>query len=150
MSLVQIIETDFIQAFKAKNEIEVAVLRMLKSAFKNKAIELKKSEIEDSEAIGVLKNEIKKRKESIEAFIAGGRSELADKEKQELAILEKYLPKQLDVTAVLEKVKIIQSQLLEEDRNNFGKLMKAVMVELKGIADGQTVSQAVKQILGQK
>jgi len=150
MTLAQRIEADFIQAFKAKEEMTVSVLRLLKSMAKNKAIELKKKELDDGEVSLVIKSEVKKRKESIEAFSAGGRPELADKEKKELEFLEKYLPQPMSGAEVLEKVKTIQAQLPEEDRKDFGKLMKAVMVELKGVADGQTVSQTVKNVIGQK
>jgi hypothetical protein len=149
MTLIEKIEQDLITALKAKEEVSVAVLRLLKSALKNKAIELKKT-LTDEEAILVIRSEIKKRQESVEAFTQGGRQELADKEILELTILQKFLPPEISLEEIKAKVISARESLPEEERLNFGKVMSAAMTELKGLADGQKVSQIVKEVLSQK
>jgi uncharacterized protein len=149
MTLIERIEADFLQAFKGKEEATVSVLRMLKSALKNKEIDLMKP-LTDEQAIQVIKGEVKKRKESIESFKQGGRPELADKEAAELKILEVYLPQALTQEQINAKVSAAIAELPEGDRSDFGKVMKASMTALKGSADGQAVSQAVKESLAKK
>lgn len=147
MSLNKDIDAAFLQAMKAKNEIELSVLRMLKSSLKNKAIELIKKELEEAEVIAVIKSEIKKRKDSVEAYTQGARQDLADREQAEIKVLEKFLPAQISADALLPKVKEIVAGLPEAERADFGKVMRAVMAELKGSADGAAVSAAVKAVL---
>ena len=147
MSLIKDIDVAFLQAMKAKNEIELSVLRMLKSSLKNKAIELIKKELEEAEASAVVKSEIKKRKDSIEAYTQGARQDLADREQAELVVLEKFLPTQMAPELLAAKVKEIVAGLPEGERVDFGKVMKAVMAQLKGSADGAAVSAAVKAAL---
>ena len=95
MSLQNKIEQDIKLAMTQKNELEVSVLRMVKSALQNKLIEIKKKELSDDEVLSVLSNQAKRRKEAAESFAKGGREEMAQKEKDELIIIEKYLPKQM-------------------------------------------------------
>ena len=147
MTLIEKIEADFLVAFKAKEELKVAVLRLLKSAIKNKMIEIKPATLEEAQVVAVIKSEIKKRKESIENFIKGGRQELADKEIAELKILETYLPTQMTLEQIKEKILAARQTLPEVDQNNFGKVMSAAMKETQGQADGQVVSGLVKEIL---
>ena len=147
MSLIKDIDVAFLQAMKAKNEIELSVLRMLKSSLKNKAIELIKKELEEAEASAVVKSEIKKRKDSIEAYTQGARQDLADREQAEIVVLEKFLPTQMAPELLAAKVKEIVAGLPEGERVDFGKVMKAVMAQLKGSADGAAVSAAVKAAL---
>lgn len=94
MTLKQKIEQDLKEAFKSQRSLEVSVLRMLRSAFHNKEIELRKKEtgLSEEEAQAVLKKEIKNRKKAIEQFEKGGRQDLVEKEKSEMEILNKYLP----------------------------------------------------------
>ena len=147
MSLIKDIDAAFLQAMKAKNEIDLSVLRMLKSSLKNKAIELIKKELEDAEVVAVIKSEIKKRKDSVEAYTQGARQDLADREQAELVVLEKFLPTQMAPELLAAKVKEIVAGLPEGERVDFGKVMKAVMAQLKGSADGAAVSAAVKAAL---
>ena len=147
MSLIKDIDVSFLQAMKAKNEIELSVLRMLKSSLKNKAIDLIKKELEEAEVVAVVKSEIKKRKDSIEAYTQGARQDLADREQAEIIVLEKFLPTQMAPEVLAAKVKELVAGLPEPDRADFGKVMRAVMAELKGSADGAAVSVAVKAVL---
>ena len=146
MSLIQDIEKALITAMKEKQVLDLGVLRMLKSVLKNKAIELQK-ELEDSEVILVIKSEIKKRKESIETYKQASRQDLVDQEQSELTVLEKYMPAQMSEVDVLAKVEAVFEGASDDEKENFGLIMKKVMVELKGEADGSLVSKIVKDVV---
>ncbi len=139
--------SDLKEAMKAGNAEKVGLLRMLNSALKNKAIEKgKDATLTEDDEMQVLLREAKKRKESVEAFMTGGRADLADKEKAELAIIEEYLPKQMsreEAAALVDKILAGVA-----DKSNTGLVMKAVMAEMKGKADGKMVSELVKEKLG--
>ena len=145
--LQQKLVSDLKEAMKAGNADKVGVLRMLNAALQNQAIvKGKDAVLTDEEVTAVLMREAKKRKESVEAFIKGGRPELAEKEKAELAMLEIYLPKQMSREEVVVVVEKVLAGLA--DKSNQGLVMKAVMQELKGKADGKTISEIVREKLG--
>jgi hypothetical protein len=149
--LQQQISQDFLTAYKAKRELEVSTLRMLKAALTNKLIEKKMAKEEilpDEEAIAVIKSEVKKRKDSAESYESGGRTDLADKEKSEISILEKYLPQQLSEDKVRELVTAVISEMGAIGSSDFGKAMGVVMAKSQGMADGQIVSKILKEELG--
>ncbi|MBI3045974.1 MAG: GatB/YqeY domain-containing protein [Candidatus Harrisonbacteria bacterium] len=138
---------DLKDAMKAGNADKVGVLRMLNAALQNQAIAKGKDAVlTDEEVMQVLLREAKKRKESVEAFEKGGRPELAEKEKSELALLEVYLPKQMSRGEVVAAVEKVLAGLA--DKSNQGLVMKAVMAELKGKADGKMISGVVREKLG--
>ncbi|MBI4991740.1 MAG: GatB/YqeY domain-containing protein [Candidatus Harrisonbacteria bacterium] len=138
---------DLKEAMKAGNADKVGVLRMLNASLKNKAIEKGKDAVLTEEEVAqVLMREAKKRKESVLAFEQGDRADLADNERKELAILEVYLPKQMSREEVVVAVEKVLTGLA--DKSNQGLVMKAVMTELKGKADGKMISEAVKEKLG--
>lgn len=148
MELLVRISADLKEAMKAHEADKVSLLRMLSSALKNKAIEKGKDEvITEEEAIAAITREAKKRKESVVAFMAGGRPDLAEKETAELAIIEKYLPVLMSREETAAAVEKILAGLA--DKSNAGLVMKAVMQEMKGKADGKMVSELVKEKLGQ-
>ena len=135
------------EAMKSGNADKVGVLRMLNAALHNQAIAKGKDAVlTDEEVMEVLRREAKKRKESVEAFTKGGRPELAGKERVELVLIEVYLPKQMSREEVAAAVEKILAGLA--DKSNQGLVMKAVMQELKGKADGKMVREVVKEKLG--
>ena len=137
---------DLKQAMKIGDAAKVGVLRMLHAALKNREIEKgKDTTLTEDEIIQVFMREAKKRRESIEAFTKGGRLELAVKEQAELVIVETYLPKQLLRSEIVVVVEKILTGLA--DKSNAGLVMKAVMQELKGKADGKLISEVVKEKL---
>lgn len=146
MSLIKDLESALIVAMKEKQETDLSVLRMLKASLKNKAIELKK-DLEDKDVVLVLKSEIKKRKESIETYNQAERQDLVDKEQVELSVLEKYLPAQMSEADIREKVEAVYASATDEEKGNFGLIMKKTMSELKGDADGGLVSKVVKDVV---
>jgi len=146
--LINKIQADLIEAMKAKDELRLLVLRMLIAAMKNKRIELKKQEdITDEEALAVIKSELKKRKDSIEAFRQGERQDLIDKEEAEVKILDRYLPEQLSETEIEIIVKEVIASLGDVSPADFGKVMGMAMGKLKNQADGNQVKDAVNKLL---
>lgn len=146
--LQQKLNNDLKEALKAGKEFEVGIFRLLTSAIHNKEIEKfakeKTYELTDEEVLSVLKSEAKKRKESISIFEKGRRNDLADKERRELLIIEKYLPKQLSRE---ETEKIVDEVLKKIQVKDFGQAMKEVMKELKGKSDASLVNALVKEKL---
>lgn len=146
MNLKTKLENDLKVALKSRDAMSISALRMMLAAIKNE--ELKGSEkIDDATRIGVLAKLAKQRRESIEAFEKGGRNDLADKEKKELQIIEKYLPQPLS-EAELEKM--IDSAITEANAaspQDMGNVMKIVMPKVQGRADGKLVSEIVRKKL---
>lgn len=146
MNLQKQINQDFISAMKNKETQKVSVLRMLKSALKNKEIELKKS-LTDQEAGEIVVKEVKQRKDSIEEFTRGDRPELAQKEKSEITVLEKYMPKQLSEAEIGKIVDEAISKISACTPSDMGKVMAVIMPKLKEKVDGSLVSKMVKEKL---
>ena len=134
-------------AMRNKDSLRLSVLRMMKSAVKNKEIE-KMKPLEEVECIAVLHTLVKQRKDSVEQFRNGGREELAQKEEAEIKIIEEYLPAAATdgevLAAVLEAIEETGASSIKD----MGKVMKATMGRLSGkTADGSRVSQLVKEKL---
>lgn len=148
MILKEKITGDMIAAMKAKEEIKVSVLRLLKAAvMKFEVSGDKKKEATDEEVLQIIGKEVKQRKDSIEAYRKGGREELAVKEEAELKILQTYLPVQMSEEELKTVINQVVSQTGMVSKADFGKVMGAVMAQTKGKTDGQTVSRLVGQIL---
>lgn len=163
MTLKEKINQDFKEAFKAKEEKRVSVLRMLNSSIKNKELEKrmkltktiteeaelqKQCQLNDEETLAVLGTEAKRRKDSIEQFNQGGRPELAAAEEEELKILSAYLPEQMGEEEVRKLVKEAVAESGAAGAADLGKVMKVLMPRVKGKADGGLVNQIVKEELG--
>ena len=146
MALINELDQAFLVAMKEKQEPERSVLRMLRAVIKNKEIELKK-DLDEKEVIGLIKSEVKKRKESIETYSQADRQDLADQEAAELKVLENYLPAQMTEENIRVKVEEVLSAASEEEKENFGVIMKKTMFATKGAADGGLVSRIVKEVL---
>lgn len=146
----QKIQDDLKAAMLAKDEERLSVIRMLKSAIQY--FEIQKGgagyEATDEDVMDVVGREIKKRRESIEMYKNGNRPELAAKEERELAILQTYLPEQLDEETVRVFVKEAVKQTGATTMQDMGKVMAALMPKVKGKADGNLVSTLVRQALG--
>lgn len=142
MTILETIEQDFKNALRNKLVLDLSVLRMLKSAIKNQAINDRVAEIDlaDKTILAVIKRELKKRNDAIVSFENGGRPELAATEKAEAEILVAYLPAQMSEQA-LEK---IVEQVMASGATNFGQVMKEVMQQTAGQADGQILQKIVK------
>ena len=138
------------EAMRAKDTVRLSVVRGIMASMSNESIALGRGpsgEISDEEALTIIRRESKKRKDSIEQYTAGGRPELAESEKVELAILEEYLPAQMTGDVVRPIVEKKKQELGITDKGSAGLLMKAVMVDLKGKADGAVVKKIVDSLL---
>ncbi len=149
MTLPQKIDADLKEAMRARESERLGVLRMLKSALKYSAIEKAgaEGELDDAEATQVIRKQVKQRQDSIESFEKGGRPELAEKEKSELAILQQYLPAAMDAEELARLVREAIAKTGATSRAQMGAVMKALGPEVAGRADGKTLSQEVQRQL---
>ncbi len=146
MSLIESISNDLNTALKSGQKGRVLILRMIKSAIKNMEIE-KGDPLNDDEVSGVLRTYAKRAKESIEQFSGAGRTELAEKEKEELAVIQDYLPKQLGEDELRGMIKDIISEEGAAGLKDMGKIMKGLMARAKGQVDGKLANNIVKEML---
>jgi uncharacterized protein YqeY len=147
MPLVDRIQTDIVTAMRAKEELRLSVLRMVKSALHLKSVE-KMRPLEDAESMQILQTLLKQRRESVEQFTKGGRRELADKETKEIAIIEEYLPAG---ASDAEMAKAIEDAIVETAANSpkqMGAVIKAAKAKLEGkTVDGKVLSDRVRERL---
>ncbi len=146
MGLKERLKADMKEAMKAKDKVKLSTIRMINSLIKNAEIE-KRGELTDEEIIQLLMKYAKQRKESIEMYEKGGRQDLVEKEKAELAVVESYLPKQMSEDEIREIVKQTIEEVGASSIKDMGKVMKAVMPKVKGRADGSVVNRIVKELL---
>jgi uncharacterized protein len=137
------IVADLKQAMLARDTARVSTLRLLKSAIEYHKIEKKQESLTDADVTAVIKKQIKQRQDSIEGFEKGGRADLADKEKAELAVLKSYLPEELSAAQVEEIITATIAELGATTKADMGKVMKAVQAKTAGRADNRLVSQIV-------
>lgn len=149
MNLSQQIDRDLKDAMRAREEEKLAVLRMLKSAIKNAAIEKggASAELDDTETTQVIRKQVKQRQDSIESFEKGGRAELAAKEKSELEILNSYLPAAMSAEQLAALVRETIAEVGATSKAQMGAVMKALGPKVAGRADGKTLSQEVQRQL---
>ena len=135
-----------VTAMKNRDKETLDVVRMHKAAVQNEQIELG-HDLSANEEIAVMAREYKQRKESLEEFEKAGREDLINQAKNELAIVEKYMPKQLSKDEVTKIVKEVIDELNASSMKNFGQVMGSVMPKVQGQADGKLVNQVVKEQL---
>lgn len=140
MALHQDIQQSLKQALKDKNELQVSTLRMLLSSMHNRGIELRTTDLEDQEVLAVVRKELKKRQDSMDAFKKAGRNDLYQKEEQEAKILSQYLPAGLSE----DEINKIIDEVIATGKDNFGLIMKEVIAKSGGRADGAQVANLVK------
>ncbi|MFQ5427830.1 MAG: GatB/YqeY domain-containing protein [Thermodesulfobacteriota bacterium] len=133
-------------SLKAGDKARTTTLRMMLSVVTNKEIELRRA-LDEGESVQVVQTMIRQRRDSIEQYEKGGRSELADIEKAEIKILEEFLPVQLTVAEVEAIVSETARELEAASMKDMGRLMKAVMIKVKGRTGGKVVQEAVKKAL---
>ena len=149
MTIQQRLDSDLKDAMRAKDAAKLGVLRMLKAAVKNAAIEKggATAELDDAEATQVIRKQVKQRQDSIESFENGGRPELAAKEKEELAMLNAYLPQAMSADELAAAVRETIAETGATSRAQMGAVMKALQTKIAGRADGKTLSQEVQRQL---
>jgi uncharacterized protein YqeY len=149
MTLSQQIDSDLKEAMRAKDTTKLSVLRMLKSALKYAAIAKSgaEAELNDAETAQVVRKQAKQRQDSIESFEKGGRAELAEKEKEELSILNGYLPQSMSAEEISKVVRETIAEAGATSRAQMGALMKALQAKVAGRVDGKALSAEVSRQL---
>lgn len=148
MSLAERVATDITRAMRERNQLTLDALRLLKTALTNKRVELTHDLDERAEA-QVVSSLVKQRKDAIEQYSNAGRTDLADKERAELAVLEGYLPAAATDEEIARTVDDAISELGATSARDVGNVMKAVMARLTGkFVDGKAVNALVRQRLG--
>src|ERR1043165_5861982 len=148
MTLQERIDADLKDAMRAKEAGELSVLRGVKSALKYARSEKPDAGPDDSAAIQVIRKQVKQRQDSIESFEKGGRPELAAKEKEELEILNSYLPKGLSAEELSALVRETFAEVGATSKAQMGAVMKALQAKTAGRADGKSLSAEVQRQLG--
>jgi uncharacterized protein YqeY len=144
--LTERIDSEMKDAARAQDKRRLATLRLLKSQMKYREIEAGKA-LEDADVISTVTSMIKQRRDSIEQYLAGNRPELAQAEREEIAILEAFLPKQLTDAELGELVAEAVAASGAKGPKDMGAVMKALMPKVQGKAEGKRVSEAVKAAL---
>ena len=148
MTLPERIDADLKDAMRAKDAGKLAVLRGLKSALKYAAIEKADAPLDDAGATQVIRKQVKQRQDSIESFEKGGRPELAAKEKEEIEILNAYLPKGLSAEELEALVREAIAEVGATSKAQMGAVMKTLQAKAAGRADGRALSAEVQKQLG--
>jgi uncharacterized protein YqeY len=146
MSLSQRITDELKEAIKAKDTVRISCMRMLKADLKNRQVE-KGKDLEDREIEGLVSSLIRKGQEAAKEFRGGGRSDLAEKEEEEIKILYEFLPEQLDSAEIEKKLKEIISELSATGSEDLGKVMKVAMAQMAGRVQGKEVNEIARKLL---
>lgn len=150
MGLKEKISEEIKVAMKMPDKLRLETLRTMRAVLMEREIEKRGSgqPVTPEDEMAVLMSAAKKRKESIEAFEKGGRPELVEQEKKELAIVQEYLPKQLGADDIAKVIEQVVAETGASGTGDFGKVMPQVMKQLKGKADGKLIQDMVKKRLG--
>jgi hypothetical protein len=146
MSLCEQLRTDLTQAMKSGDKVRLSTLRLLTAAIKNRQI-AKGGALDDVEALEVVRLATKQRREAIALARQYSREDIARQEEQELAILEAYLPEQLSTDDLIQHIDAIIQELGATSDKDLGRVMRALMLAVKGRADGTTVNRLVRERL---
>jgi uncharacterized protein len=146
MSTIEKINADFTLAMKEKREAELSTLRMLRSALKNKQIELIR-ELKEEDVLAVIRTQIKQIKDALMSFESAARADLIDKSKAELVALERYLPAEMSDEDLEKTIRAVLVEIGISSKADAGKAMGAVMKAVAGRAGGNRVKEALEKLL---
>jgi len=149
MSLFDRLSQEIKKAMLAKDAERLNTIRMLKSAIGYVQIERKNENLSDSDLIAIVQKEVKKRRDSVEQYESGGRPELAEKEKKEIAVLEEFLPQALSIGELEVLVKEAFQESGATSKRDMGKVIKLAQTKAAGGAEGKTISELVSKLLPQ-
>jgi len=147
MSLEEKILSDYKEAMKSRDTLKSSILSFLRADMMNVAMARKKPKLDDSEAIAVIKKQIKQHQDSVDQFTKGNRLDMAEKEAKELEVLKTYLPPELSIDEIKKIIEEIVSALGAQDMKDMGRVMKEATLKIAGQADGRLVSDLVKDRL---
>jgi len=150
MSLKERLMEDLKRAIKERDERRKSTLRLVRAAIVNAEIERYRQELDDEGVLAIIANEAKKRRESIAEFAKGGRQDLVDQEEAELQILLEYLPKQMTREEIVAMAQRVIEEVGATGPAQMGEVMRRLMPQLKGRADGRLVNQIVTRLLAEQ
>jgi uncharacterized protein YqeY len=142
------LNTEMVDAAKARDKVRLSAIRMLKTALHNKEIDLMRP-LNETETLQILSAIVKQRKDSIEQFAKGGRNDLVEKEEAELKVVQEFMPAQMSEDEVDNLIKKAIAEAGAASVKDMGKVMKILMPQLTGVADGKMVGEKVKALLSQ-
>jgi len=143
MALKEQLDAELKTAMREKDQVKLSTVRMLKSAIKYREIELMKP-LDDAGVHAVISSEIKRRRDSVEQYRSGGREDLAGQEEAEIAVLQGWLPAQLSPEELAKLVDAAIARVGAQGPKDMGKVMKELLPEVQGKAEGKAVSELVK------
>ena len=146
MELKQTLLSDLKEAMKSKDSLKVDTLRLIVSEIKNREIDLHE-ELGDDAITALLTTQIKKRKEAAGMFEKGGRTDLKEKEEKEIAIIQVYLPEQVGEEELKQRIQSVITETGAQGPKDMGKIMKVVVPEFKGKAEGDQIRKIVTELL---
>lgn len=146
MTFKERIDQDMVVAAKVKDKMTLSTLRLIKTALHNREIDLKR-ELNDTEFLQILSSMVKQRKDSIEQFARGGRTDLVEKEEAELKIIHAFMPEQMSEEDILREIRKAIDETGALSVKDMGKVMKVLMPKLTGKADGKLLGEKVKAAL---
>jgi len=146
MSLSERLAGDMKQAMKSKEKLRLSVIRMVRAAVKNKEIDVGAA-LSDDEVLTVLQKELKQRRDSLQAFESGGRTDLAEVAQAEIQILMTYLPAQLSTEELRSIASDVIARVGATSRAEMGKVMPLLMESIRGRADGKAAQQVLQLLL---
>lgn len=146
MTFKEKIDQDMVVAAKVKDKMTLSTLRLIKTALHNREIDLKR-ELNDTEFLQILSSMVKQRKDSIEQFARGGRTDLVEKEEAELKIIHAFMPEQMSEEDILREIRKAIDETGALSVKDMGKVMKVLMPKLTGKADGKLLGEKVKAAL---
>ena len=147
MTLTERLNQELKQAMLARDAGRLSTLRLLKSAVGYAQIEKKTDELPDADFVAIVQKEVKKRRDAIEQYEKGGRTELAAREKEEIPVLESFLPPPLAPAELEQLVRVVIQELGAASKKDMGTVIKAVQARAAGRADGKTISAVVGRLL---
>jgi len=147
MTLQERLSQEMKSAMLAKEADKLSTLRLLKSVIGYTLVERKAETLSDADFVGIVQKEVKKRRDAIEQYEKGGRSELAAKEKAEIGVLEMFLPKALSAEELEQLIKVTIAEMGATSKKEMGPVIKAVQAKAAGRAEGKTISGLVGKLL---
>ncbi len=146
MSLKQQLQNDLKQAMRARDETRKRTLRMVLAAIKNREVEIR-GELSDNDVLDILRKQVKQRQETLQELTRIERPEMAAAEQAELEILQSYLPRQLSRDEIAARARQVIAEVGATSPRQIGEVMRVLMPQLKGLADGKLVNQVVRELL---
>lgn len=148
MTLEERLDADLKEAIRSGDTVRKLAIRAVKTAITEAKVSgSEQHTLTDADVLGIVIKQVKQRRDSVTEFAKGGRHDLIAQEEAEIAVLEVYLPKQLDEGTIRERARAVIAELGVTDAKGFGNVMKRLTADLRGQADGQTISRIVRELL---